>query len=235
MGAHDEKKPAPLAGGYGAIGISNSEGHQNTAASPNLQHVALDAIRIDPDLQMREAGIDVGVVADYAQAMLENADFPAIVVYFDGTLYWPADGFHRIEASRKAGRTSILSDVREGGKRDAMLAAVGVNAFHGLRRTNADKRRSVLAMLRDPEWTRLSDREIGRRCAVDHKSVGSIRREITGAGEVPHRSTGATIPARIGGEVPQVGGSMIARMLAAASDDALVAECRRRGVEVTHA
>ena len=89
----------------------------------------------------------VGVVADYAEAMLDGATFPAIVVYHDGAAYWPADGFHRIEASKKAGKMSILAEVRQGNKPDAMLAAVGVNAIHGLRRTQADKRRSVLAML----------------------------------------------------------------------------------------
>lgn len=198
--------------------------------------IPLAAIRTDPDLQMRVAGVDVGLVTEYADAILEGASLPAILLYHDGHAYWPADGFHRIEASRKAGQDSILAEIREGSKRDAMLEAVGANANHGLRRTNADKRRSVLTMLRDPEWSGLSDREIGKRCAVDHKTVGAIRRELTG-GEIP--APAAASPAR--GEIPNTerpattGGSMVAQLLAKATTEALISECRRRGLEVTHA
>ena len=126
-----------------------------------LVDIALPEIRDDLDLQMRETGIDVAVVADYAEAMEAGAKFPPITAYFDGTAYWLADGFHRVAAARKVGATSIAAEVHEGGKRDAILAAVGVNANHGLRRTMADKRRAILAMLRDPDWTKWSDREIG--------------------------------------------------------------------------
>lgn len=196
--------------------------------------IPLNAIQIDPDLQMRQAGVDVGVVAEYAEAMESGADFPPVTVFYDGTVHWLADGFHRIAVAKKVGSETIEADVREGGKRDALLFAVGVNANHGLRRTSADKRRSVLAMLRDPEWSRLSDREIGKRCAVDHKTVGNIRRELTG-GEIPHRREQRQ-PER--GEIPHVGdtgsaGSMVERLLAKLSDDALITECRRRGLEVS--
>lgn len=199
--------------------------------------IGLNLIQADPDLQMREAGIDVGVVAEYAEAMEGGEEFPPVIVYFDGEVYWPADGFHRIDAAKKIGRDTISADVRQGSKRDAVLLAVGVNANHGLRRTSADKRRSVLAMLRDPEWSRLSDREIGKRCAVDHKTVGNIRREITG-GEIPHRTAAPPITGKIttadeGAEIPH--GSMVDRLLAKASDEAIIGECRRRGLEVSHA
>lgn len=201
------------------------------------EQVSLHQITIDSELQMREAGIDVGVVAEYAEAMEGGAEFPPVILFFDGTVYWPADGFHRIAATKKIGRDCIHADVREGRKRDAIMHAVGVNANHGLRRTNADKRRSVLALLRDPEWSRLSDREIAKRCAVDNKTVGNIRREVTGDVENPHRSVTASTVGRSGRtedgvEIPR--GSMVERLLAKASDEALISECRRRGLEVAN-
>lgn len=194
--------------------------------------IEISTLTIDQDLQMRAAGVDVGVVAEYAEAMEAGAEFPAIIVFTDTISYWPADGFHRIEASKKAGRETILADVRQGTRRDAILHAVGVNASHGLRRTNADKRRSVLVMLCDPDWSKLPDREIGKRCAVDHKTVGNIRRELTGGGEIPQRQakTVSLPKSADSGEIPQ--GSMVERLLAKASDDALIAECHRRGLEV---
>jgi|GEM_PF-2957954 len=71
-------------------------------------------------------------------------------------------------------------DVRQGGLRDAILHSAGANAAHGLRRTNADKRRAVLMLLEDEEWGTWNDSEIGRRCAVDHKTVARLRAEHLG-------------------------------------------------------
>ena len=196
----------------------------------------LSSIRNDPDLQMRDAGIDVGVVAEYAEAMEGGAEFPPIIAYFDGEAYWPGDGFHRIAAAKKIGRETISAEIRSGGKREAMLLAVGVNSNHGLRRTAADKRRSVLAMLRDPEWSKWSDREIGKRCAVDGKTVAKARGEITGEilterTYTTKHGTVATMKVPDSGENPQ--GSMVERLLSKATDEALIGECRRRGLEVS--
>ncbi|MDX0531504.1 hypothetical protein GOC94_30885 [Sinorhizobium medicae] len=202
-----------------------------------IQVIPLSLIRDDPDLQMREAGIDPAVVADYAEAMDAGAKFPPVILYFDGKGYWPGDGFHRLEAGRKLGRETIEAEVHEGGKREAMLLAVGANANHGLRRTSADKRRSVVAMLRDPEWSKWSDREIGKRCAVDHKTVAKVRAELTG--EIPTERTYTTRHGYVAtmtvrqAEPPTSGGSMVERMLSTITTEALIAECRRRGLEVS--
>jgi hypothetical protein len=46
-------------------------------------------------------------------------------------------------------------------------------------RTNADKRRAVMALLNDAEWAKWSDREIARRCAVGAPLVGRLRPDVT--------------------------------------------------------
>src|ERR1700756_122323 len=51
-------------------------------------------------------------------------------------------------------------------------------AAHGLKRTNADKRRAVETLLRDDEWSKWSDREISRQCGVGNKFVGDVRASI---------------------------------------------------------
>jgi hypothetical protein len=136
------------------------------------------AIRRDGGTQAR-AGLNEETVEDYMQAVDNQAHFPPVVVYHDGKDYWLADGFHRIEAYQRTGRMSISADMRQGTRRDAILHAAGANAAHGLRRTNADKRRAVETLLRDEEWSKWSDREIARMCAVSQPLVSQIRKTLT--------------------------------------------------------
>ena len=91
-----------------------------------------------------------------------GADFRAHSVFYDGQAYWLADGFHRVRAAQEAGLAGINADVRQGTRRDAVLFSAGANAVHGLRRSNADKRRAVETLLNDEEWRAWSDNEIAR-------------------------------------------------------------------------
>ena len=141
-----------------------------------MDHIAISKIRIDGGTQPRSE-IDGHIVRSYAEDLENGATFPAVVVFYDGDEYWLADGFHRLKAFREAGKTGIPVQIMQGGQRDAVLYSVGANADHGLRRTNADKRRAVQRMLDDPEWSRWSDREIARRCRVGHALVSNMRGE----------------------------------------------------------
>jgi hypothetical protein len=138
----------------------------------------IDAIRVDGGTQSR-AGVNQAVVEEYAAAIVAGATFPPVVVFYDGTDYWMADGFHRFHAYRVAKADRIAADVRQGTRRDAILYSVGANETHGLRRTNEDKHRAVLTLLNDAEWAKWSDREIGRACKVDGKTVAKIRETLT--------------------------------------------------------
>jgi len=123
--------------------------------------------------------MNADVVADYADAMRSGATFPPITVFDDGQTHWLADGFHRVAAAEQAGIITIAADIRQGGIRDAELHAVSANATHGLRRTTADKRRAIEMLLEDPEWSKWSDNEIARRCAVSPSTVGTVRRSLS--------------------------------------------------------
>jgi ParB-like nuclease domain len=186
--------------------------------------------------QMRAVGIDPGTVASYADDLRSSATFPPITVYQDGAKYHLADGFHRVEAARRIGHEFILAEVRQGTSRDATLAACAANATHGLRRTNEDKRRAITAMLRDPEWSKWSDRAIAKACAVDHKSVAKVRRDLTAprGGEIPTPTKKHGVP-NGSGEIATSNGSMVERLLASIPAETLIAELRRRGLEVSDA
>jgi len=148
----------------------------------------LAKITRDHDTQSR-VRLDSDVVAEYAAAMAEGVQFPPVVVFNEGETFWLADGFHRVAAAEQAGKDVIAAEVRQGSKRDAILYSVGVNAQHGLRRSNGDKRRAVEVLLKDDEWRKWADREIARRAGVDHKTVGALRSELAARGLKPIPAT----------------------------------------------
>jgi uncharacterized ParB-like nuclease family protein len=146
----------------------------NTRADVRLDEFALQEtqarVRLDP-----------ATIQDYAEAMTEGATFPPVILFREreGELYWIGDGYHRIEAARQVGFKTITAEVRRGGPREALLWAAGANQTHGLRRTNADKRRAVLILLQDAEWRQWSDRQIARHCGVSHEFVRGLRPSLS--------------------------------------------------------
>lgn len=140
-----------------------------------MKKLNLNAIRIDGGTQSR-VEINMEVVGDYAEAIKSGIEFPAVVVFHDGADYWLADGFHRYHAHKQAGKASIGAEVHNGTQRDAVLHSLGANGTHGLRRTNADKRKAVAAMLADAEWSQWSDRKIAEACGVSQPFVSGLRK-----------------------------------------------------------
>jgi len=155
----------------------NGIAHKAMAAA-GLDGIPVASIRLDGGTQSR-AMLQDSVIEEYAYAVLEGVQFPPVVIFYDGSDHWLADGFHRVRAYLTAGVDRIPADVRQGTRRDAILYSVGANETHGLRRTNDDKRRAVLTLLNDAEWAAWSDREIARQCAVGNKFVGDLRRTVT--------------------------------------------------------
>jgi hypothetical protein len=62
------------------------------------------------------------------------------------------------------------------------MYGAGANGSHGLKRTNEDKRRAVMCLLEDEEWSGWSNSEIARRCGVNHHMVAGMRPSL---GETP--------------------------------------------------
>ncbi|MFN8558452.1 MAG: ParB/RepB/Spo0J family partition protein [Dehalococcoidia bacterium] len=140
----------------------------------------IDTIRTDGGAQPRDTMLR-DTIDEYAELYREGVALPPVVVFHDGADYWLADGYHRVAAAFMAGLDRIAADLRMGTRRDAVLHGCGANATHGIRRSNADKRRAVLRVLEDPEWSRWSVAEIARRCAVSPALVRSVRADLAPA------------------------------------------------------
>lgn len=138
-------------------------------------------IRTD-GLQAREV-TDAETVAEYRLAMEAGVKFPPITVFHDGTEYFLADGFHRLSAAAELGEDPLVDvEIKPGTQADALWFACGANQNHGLRRTNADKRKAVvLALGQKPEVT---DRAIAGHVGVSHLMVANVRRQLAEAGQL---------------------------------------------------
>lgn len=127
--------------------------------------------------QMRERLCE-GTLTLYAESYADGAEMDPITVYFDGSTYWLADGFHRLFAAEKAKCKTITANVLRGTREDARWHACGANK-HGLHRTNEDKRKAVLAALSHRNGAGKSDRAIAQHVGVSHNFVGSIRKQLS--------------------------------------------------------
>lgn len=143
-----------------------------------MKQIAIEKIRLDGGTQPR-GEIDRETVATYVEGWSNGAEFPAVTVFFDGTDYWCADGFHRTLSAKEAGRDKIHVEIKQGTQRDAKLFSFGANDKHGKPRTNADKRRVVTEALTDEEWGKRSDRWIAEKCAVGHAFVSNMRKQLS--------------------------------------------------------
>lgn len=143
------------------------------------EQIEINKIRTNGGTQSR-ATMDNETVSEYVEVWKgEGGSFPDVTLYYDGSDYWLADGFHRVESAKLAGRTTINSEVLQGTLRDAVLHSAGANSRHGLKRTNADKRRAALVLLNDDEWSKWSDRAIADKVGVSNRFVSTLRNELS--------------------------------------------------------
>ena len=137
----------------------------------------LSVITLDSELQSRVT-LDKEVINDYSQKIREGIKFPPLTIYNDGSCNYLVDGWNRYFAYKDAGIVDVEVTVIHGTKREALLASTGVNKDHGLPPNRLDKRRAVMKLLDDVEWSMWSNREIGLQTGVHHNTVAIIRDEI---------------------------------------------------------
>jgi hypothetical protein len=144
----------------------------------SVTHLPIGSIKVDRTVQQR-VEMDAALVEDYAADLADWIEFSPVVVFDDGASAWLADGFHRAHAAGRIEMETVPALVYRGTRRDATLYAIGANRTHGLRRTNADKRRAVETLLSDPEWSAWSDRRIAEKVGISPTTVGTIRAQLS--------------------------------------------------------
>jgi len=161
------------------------------------------------DLQVR-VELDEEVVADYAERMADGEKFPPVVVFRDvrmGTMKdgyqfkdldhnYLADGYHRVAAAKRNGKSSITCTYRDGTIEDAVWYAVGANKKTGLRMGKADVRRAVeVGSHRFPDKTQA---DLAKQVGCSQQYVSKVQQEMTDRGDLvlPDTRMGADGKAR---------------------------------------
>lgn len=153
--------------------------------------IKISNIELDESTQCR-AEMRQEILDEYTQSMIDGDEFPAIEVYGTKDKCWIADGWHRVLAARQAAKEYIEANLHHGGRAEAVKHALQANAVHGVRRTNADKRRAVEVALQ--EFGNLSSRAIADMCGVSNRFVSNMRPETGVNGSHLTGQDGKTYP-----------------------------------------
>ena len=147
----------------------------------------LEQLVTDAGTPIREA-LDDDTIGEYADALQDGARFPPVVVFRSNGTTVLADGFHRVQAYRKAGRTEIEADVHQGGQEEALWFALGANRTHGQRLRRNDKRRAI--EIAYEAWPDLSQRRIAKQVGCTQPYVGQVRAQLKSSFQLPDRVVG---------------------------------------------
>lgn len=154
--------------------------------SPNwkLKDLSVDAIVVSRDFQPRETALHEATVRDYARDIDAGDPFGPIEVAKIKGKHFVISGFHRLEATKRLGRQTILARVATMTERQALSIALRANVTHGRKISHKDKRRHF-ALYCDaglhlrPNGTVKSLRDISEelRGVICHQSVSNYLRE----------------------------------------------------------
>ena len=201
-----------------------------SARVPVRETLSLDSLVLDAGTQVR-AAINSKVVDDYVADLEQGDRFPPVVVFRGEGRDLLSDGFHRVHAYRKAGRSEIDADVRPGpstmrcGLRWAPIAVTGSASSAA---TSATRSSSPTALGRTPVC-RIAD-HVG--CV--HQYVARVRAQLSTSGQLPVALSAPTVglaPPRVRFVLPIM--LVVARMFAFVVNCPLVDEprefsCRRK-------
>jgi hypothetical protein len=148
------------------------------AANPRVDLLEIANIRKDGGTQHRLA-VDQGIVAEYASLMLEGVVFPPVRVWYDGTNYWLTDGFQRLAAAERDGRTCIDAEIWQGTHSEAQWDSYGANSCHGLRRTQAEIGNVIRSALQHPAAAFVSNVEIAKHLGVPEATLRRWRSRLS--------------------------------------------------------
>jgi len=131
------------------------------------------------ELQLRLA-LNLKAMDEYAELDKAGQALDPIEVTFcaDSKRILVTDGNHRLASLRNNKRSHGLARVTRGTERSALQQAAGANAKHGVKRSTADKRNIVRALLQDREMRAWSSNELARIAGISAPTVEDEREKL---------------------------------------------------------
>ncbi len=152
------------------------------------------------------------VVDEYFDLYEAKEKMPEVVLFeVTKERYLVADGMHRVSAMMQFPEISKWAwtmDVRKGDYAECLRFALRANDKHGLRRSNEDKRQSVITALK--EFPKTSNVLLAEIAGVGDELVAELRKDLTNANIIPkvEKTTGKDGKERTGQPPePEVGTS----------------------------
>ena len=151
------------------------------------EQVPIAKLVTDAGTQIRQE-LNDATISEYAEALEEGARFPPVVIFRAKGADLLADGFHRIQAYRRAGRSEIEADVYQGGRDEALWFALGANRAHGQRLSGGDKRRAIEIAYQ--AWPDISQVRIAAQVGCTPPYVGQVRAQLKTSFKLPEQVVG---------------------------------------------
>jgi ParB-like chromosome segregation protein Spo0J len=115
-----------------------------------MANIKLVDIKVDSDIQIRR-GRHEATIRRYAEAF---AKLPKIIVFQTPDALLVSDGFHRLAAAQRLGKTEIEADVRKGTYADALELAVVANAKNADALTPEERDEGIQRLKQlHPQWS----------------------------------------------------------------------------------
>lgn len=115
-------------------------------------------------------------VDNYADILSSGKKLPPIKLYYDGSSYYPADGWHRKAACEKIGKNTISAHIKPGNWQDAFHYATGkANSEHGVQLSKGDKQARVMMVLKNKAYEIWTQEQVAEHCRVSQAFVSKIK------------------------------------------------------------
>ena len=149
----------------------------------------------DPEVQLREH-LDMDRVIAMVEFEEQGGQLPPITVV--GTANLLGDGHHRLAAARRSGKQEIDANRIDGGKPEAVAAAISGNDLSTHAPLNRTQRNQGVKMLLEAGWTQ---QQIAKTTGVHQTTIMDIHNALAMRGQI----TKNTEPSRgaAGGRVPK--------------------------------
>ena len=139
----------------------------------------IENLTLDLDYQKRLMGVLPDVVDEYSDAMKDGAKFPPVTVFLTGDGYLLVDGFHRVEAAKAIGETSINTVLKTGTTQEAYdYARFTANRTNGMRLNRSDLQAIVLELITDPKYAKKPSTQLAEIANVSHTTIQRARKAL---------------------------------------------------------